>query len=256
MLGWCAYCQRYLGEVPPLERFDVTHGVCGPCTRERRFLDAGKVAGVQPIADLFGELRARARASRDVASSELLERALGLGVRPLDLLVGLLQPALYEIGDLWERGPVSVAAEHRFSAAAQDVVGLVRQRLPAPSPDAPVRFLLVLAEDNAHTIGPSIVEVMLRTQGHHVVCVSPGLPGDEILALVATMRPRVLGVSVSSPSQLSSVRHVARGLEGLNAGHRPRLVVGGFAVKAGLGVPTDPGYELVADPSDLLSLTG
>ncbi|MDE2141329.1 MAG: B12-binding domain-containing protein [Elusimicrobia bacterium] len=59
---------------------------------------------------------------------------------PSDAAVGLLQPALYRSGALWEEGKVSVADEHRFAAVKRRACRAFRcPCVPAWSAPAPSR---------------------------------------------------------------------------------------------------------------------
>lgn len=255
MIAWCAYCQRFQGERAPFDSFELTHGMCPECARRGVLLDPAAVRAARPVAEFFADLRRAARAGADLAAGDLLDRAGALGVGAADLLVGMVQPALCEIGELWARGEATVAIEHRFSTLVEALVAAVRERTPAPAPPEPgrVEFLLVDVEGNHHTLGIRILEVLLRAAGRSVTAVAPGLPAREVVALVRALRPAVVGVSVALLPQMRAVRELAAEIAAADLPSPPRLVVGGQPIKAGLQLAEPRGFELCGSFAELLA---
>src|SRR5918998_1648825 len=59
----------------------------------------------------------------------VLDDALDAGVPARDLYLGVLQPALYEIGERWSRAEISIAQEHLATAATQSLMSRLAERL-------------------------------------------------------------------------------------------------------------------------------
>lgn len=253
MIEWCAYCQTFQGEKAPFDSWEVTHGMCDECVARNVFHEAGALNAILPVAEFFAGVREEAKRGFSTPARLVLERGAALGIRPLDLLVGVLQPALSEIGRAWERGEVTVAVEHRFSAAVESVVSalLVRAREETRAAGQP-DFLLVNADGNFHTLGVRVVEFFLLSHGRSVTTFIPGLPSPEVIAQVRALRPRVLGVSVSQRGQLGAVRDVAAALADLPPDVRPRLAVGGQLFQSGAAV--GEGLPVCTRLVDLLAL--
>ncbi len=248
---WCAYCQTFQGEEPPFDDYAMTHGLCAACDAKDVVADAAAMHALQPLVEFHRRLRARARASDEIRVKDLLDEARGLGVSPVDLLLGLVQPALYEIGDLWARGEVTVATEHRFSFTMERVASAVAEALPSSTPrPGELDYLLVNAEGNGHTLGLRFLDVFLRSRGRSTVLVVPGLPSGEVVALARALAPKTLGMSIAQPEQLAAVREVTRALA--DAPRGPAVVVGGYPVKTGLALDPALGARAVTDPFALL----
>jgi methanogenic corrinoid protein MtbC1 len=157
---------------------------------------------------------------------------------------------LYRIGERWAAGELTVANEHTFTAVAVSAVELLftkdtalQARRQSHNPDV----LLVMAENNYHTLGLRMAELGLCLQGLTTFTVMPGLPAREILALSESLRPKVLGMSVALATQMQSVREVHGLLSGLPSERRPRLAIGGSALRMGLEVPKEWGIEVITD---------
>jgi methanogenic corrinoid protein MtbC1 len=260
MIRWCSYCQTYLEEVEPLEDFSVTHSICASCEGKGYFDDREQIAAMREVSGFYRRLDLAATAGDLGSASALVDEGLALGLRIPDLAWGVLQPLLYRIGRKWEAGQLSVANEHLFTGLAAAAVELLITKVPGAgalrqhrTPDV----LLVMAEGNYHTLGLRFVELAACLQGLKSQVVMPGLPAREIVALAKSLCPLAVGLSVALASQLPVVLEVAARLAEVPAERRPRLVVGGQALRAGLELPAAAaGVELLRDFSWSTKLGG
>jgi methanogenic corrinoid protein MtbC1 len=249
VIRWCSFCQRYLGESPPFDDYSVTHGICKPCSEA---FDADDDFGrAERLVDLFRRLQAAGRGGQIPSASAVLDEGIALGLRPIDLLMGLVQPALYELGERWAAGETTVANEHAFTAMASALLALVMFKYPeaqtyrqSPTP----RILLVAADGNYHTLGVQLVELILMLEHIPTFTVYPGIAADEVVELWRKTRAPVIGFSVGLPTQLSSVRDAVEAIARESSGIPPRFVVGGFPVRCGLRVHPDLPVETIHDP--------
>jgi methanogenic corrinoid protein MtbC1 len=231
-----------MGECAPFGKYSLTHGLCQKCDQRGMAEKKSISPGLQALAGFFLKLRRLAREGIESDPEQWVKKGFALGIKPEDLLVGIIQPALYEIGELWSKGEVTVAAEHRFSSFAETVVGHVYRHYPrlgrnrqSRSPD----ILLANADGNYHTLGAKFLETCLLSAGLKTFTVLPGLPGREILELVKALKPKALGLSVSLHTQVKSLRELAGEIKRLPAGRRPLLLAGGLPIKEGLALPPE-----------------
>jgi methanogenic corrinoid protein MtbC1 len=236
VIRWCAHCQTYLGESPPYEDFTLTHGLCGRCKADAITISEREVAALRWLGDYFTELRHATRQSLSRAT-DLLDRGLALGLRPHDLMMGMLQPALYDMGRRWAAGLAQTVDEEALTRLAFAVIELAFERRPELATlrrsSAPAA-LLAVAPGNAHTLGLRIVEYVLVDQGVPVHVLEPQLSTGDLIERVRALRPRVLGVSASMRQQLAPLREVAESLRGELARRDepvPVLVAGGGAFR-------------------------
>jgi methanogenic corrinoid protein MtbC1 len=250
MIRWCAYCQTYIGERPPLEDYSLTHDICDSCVAEDRQKDYAKVAAMRAIGAFYGRLRAASVAGEVLQASQLVDEGLALGLKTADLAWGILQPLLYSIGEQWANGGLSVAYEHRFSETAMAAVEMLFFRDPTLQKlrqHHHPEVLLVMAEGNYHSLGARMAELGLCLQSYSTLTVVPGLPAKEVVALALSLRPRVIAVSVALAPQMRSVRELCTMLEKMPSEDRPRLAIGGSALRLGLDVPSAWGIEVSKD---------
>ncbi len=150
-----------------------------------------------------------------------LEADLPIG----ELYLSVLQPALYEMGRLWEQGEVSVAQEHLATATTQTLMA----RLPAPSISmaAGPRAITTATENDLHSLGSRFLADFLERDGWRVIDLGAGTPTDDLVDLVAQVRPELVCLSTTLSSNLSHVEDAIGALRGLDP--PPLIAVGGHA---------------------------
>lgn len=113
---------------------------------------------VRPFLDAL--LSGDQRGAQEVAAGAL---AL-LGSR-VALFSDLIQPAQYEIGELWYAGRIGVADEHRATAIVEKVV----RALPPTASRTPIprgnRCVLAALGDERHVLGLRLFELALQDDG-------------------------------------------------------------------------------------------
>lgn len=233
MIRWCSYCQTLLGEIEPYEQYEVSHGICERC-------DARLAAGEPLLTEydaaikLYRELFAAAHAGDQRTCLTLAARARALGFDSIALAVGLIQPALVEIGRKWEAGSVTVADEHRFTAWCEAMLAVLDR--PAP-PEGPLELLIVNTPGNRHQLGARIAEIALLGEGIRTRAIVPGRPIDEIMALVAEHQPAWVGLSCALPYQFPQARAAAAQLAA--TGYAGRIILSGGSLRHKAGARPD-----------------
>lgn len=242
MIRWCTYCQSYMGESEPFNKFDLTHGMCAGCAKSGAGETAAAVKQLRPLSDFFRKLRAEVRKGINSDPADWIKKAFELGIKPQDLLLGVVQPVLYEVGELWAKGEITVAAEHRFSAFTEAMVNAIFLHYPdiarhrqSEEPD----ILLANADGNYHTLGLKFLELGLLAAGLKTFTVLPGLPCREVLGLVNELHPGGVGLSISLPAQAGAAVELAAALRELPEKSRPILLLGGLPVKTGAALPQE-----------------
>jgi methanogenic corrinoid protein MtbC1 len=256
MLKWCSYCQQFMREIPPYDDFGVTHGLCPNCEAEHFDPDAPEEIGhALFLSAIFQRLFDAGRRSDIGAAGQIVETAISANCRPVDILIGMIAPMLYEIGEEWKRGALSVEGEHRFTAFCEEVLSLLADKAKADKAALPrsgngASFLLMNAPGNAHTLAIRILALWLESTGSRarVIDEQPGL--ERLMQELATSRPTCVLLSMALAEQHGEVASIAQHLQALPEISRPRVIVGGYPVKVGL-VQSIPGAELVSDISQL-----
>lgn len=231
MLVWCSYCLAFRGEKPPLDDLAMSHGICEDCYRAYA-LERTDTDKIDALGRLQRNLKKAGEQGDVAAIPALLEEGRAMGIRQVDMLVGLLAPLLWRIGQEWATGQRTVAQEHLFTEWSDDAiraVGVANPGMLLSSRSDEPRVLLANAEGNHHVLGLRMLSLWLAERGIPSRALTPGLPADEVAALVDELRPAAIGVSVSIADQLPSLQALVEQLPLFDG----PILVGGYAVKSG-----------------------
>lgn len=256
MLKWCSYCQRFMGEVPEYDNFLITHGLCADCGTRRHQSSAKRdLDHAVFLREIFRKLFDSGRKNNFRAAEEIIENAIAANCRPVDILIGMIAPMLHRIGEDWRRGTITVDDEHRFTSFCEQVVDLIARKSIAAvsatdSHGGAATALLLNAPGNGHTLAIRILALWLEHHGIGARIADEQAGVEALLALLATARPKYLLISMALLPQRQGVAAIAERVLAMPEGLRPRIIVGGYAVKVGMA-PEMPGVEFVADIGSL-----
>ena len=131
----------------------------------------------------------------------LVDSHLGGGLDPPGVLLQLVAPALCSIGEGWANGSVSVAEEHRATAAAQRVIGRLGLQFGRRGKDRGTVALAAPSGD-LHTLPVAIAADLLRWKAFDVLELGGNLPAVALGQAVADEQRLVAVGIVSTTSGL------------------------------------------------------
>ena len=127
-------------------------------------------------------------------AGELSEQFLARAGSRVAVFADLLQPAQYEIGDMWYRGRIGIEDEHRAAIVLESLVGRVPPTPARTGVPAGSRCLLAVLPGEAHTLGLHMLARALEDEGW-LVAVAAGDRARALPGLVDRHRPRLVGIS-------------------------------------------------------------
>jgi excisionase family DNA binding protein len=182
-------------------------------------------------------LQARMLAGDEAGSWGVVEAAFASGMTPADFYCEVLTPALYNIGELWQKGKLGVEDEHLASAVAAGVIGRLGPRF-ARRGRTKGTVVLAMPEGERHHLGLAMLADILRSNGYRALNLGADTPAS---ALVAALR------------QVEDLSAVAIGV--VNADRRAAATSLIKAVRRSFGgVPVVVGGAAVPDEEAALSL--
>ena len=134
----------------------------------------------------------------EAATWVVVEDALSSGMEPLTFHIDVLTPALREIGDMWERGDISVAQEHQASAVALRVIGRLGPRFTRRGRTKGT-IILGAPPDDLHGLPTAIMADVLRADGYSVIDLGARVPAKSF-AMVAAAVDRLVAVGIAATS--------------------------------------------------------
>jgi methanogenic corrinoid protein MtbC1 len=157
----------------------------------------------------------------------------GLDMRAIYL--GVLQPALREVGRRWETGAMTVAQEHLATAITQTAMSRMAGEHFRDTEGGPV-LLAACVDAERHALGLRMLCDLLELEGWTSLYLGPTVPAADLARMVAERRPQAVALSVSLPPHLLSARDAVAAIRATGA-PQPVVMVGGRAV---------PGPEVAA----------
>lgn len=143
-----------------------------------------------------------------------------------NFFIEVVQPALYEVGILWEKGIITVAQEHLATAITNRVLSglLFSLELPIPT-KAPV--MVTCATSEFHQIGPWMVSVALEADGWDVDYLGIETPPDAVIEMIEERNHKAVLISVTMPYNISAAEELIIKIKE----HCPdvKIIVGGQA---------------------------
>jgi len=124
-----------------------------------------------------------------------------------ELYIDALQPAMYKLGRLWEEGSISAAQEHLSTAIVSRIMASMYDRIQWPK-SVMGRAVIACTADEFHEIGARMVADLLEMDGWNVTFLGANTPETDLLDLLRTDPPDLLGISVSMVFNLKHVRNL------------------------------------------------
>lgn len=159
----------------------------------------------------------------------VVDGCLAAGRSLVDIEMHVIQPAMFRIGEKWQRNEVSVAQEHLATAIAQSVMtAALSAVVPAPLIDRKV--LLACVDGNNHVLGMQMVGDAFQLAGWDVQYLGASVPTAALVQQVAAWQPELVGLSVSLPHQLRHARQAIVTMRERLGESRPAMMIGGLAI--------------------------
>jgi PAS domain S-box-containing protein len=187
----------------------------------------GSVDASAPWARAFLEAL---RAGDATAAQDVAERALLDGIGPAAVHSRVIEPAMHRIGDLWERGVLTVADEHLATSISHGVLARLVGRLLTAAPRSRERVLLAAPEGERHVLGLRMAGDVLEGAGFDVLYLGADVPTDALVRACRTHAPAIVGLSVTTtgcvPALIAALAEIQRWEE------RPAIMLGGRALRS------------------------
>ncbi len=152
-----------------------------------------------PVTKL-GRAYAEALLSGDEVAAEVAIRgALEAKISTAQIDEQIIAPAMWLIGELWQRREISVAEEHIATEISMRVLALQReaQRLADSRPERLV--MLAAPSGEQHVVALKMVGNLLREAGYDAVMVGADVPAHALAEAARRHQPDVLCLSATMP---------------------------------------------------------
>lgn len=150
----------------------------------------------------------------------------------MDIVNGILIPALDKTGVQFEQGKIFLPQLIQSATAAQSCFEVIKKKL-ADDKGAPVskgKIVLATVKGDIHDIGKNIVKVLLENYGYTVLDLGKDVPPQAVLEAVRANKVRLVGLSALMTTTLCSMEDTIALLK--KSGCRCKVMVGGAVLTA------------------------
>ena len=209
---------------------------------------------LQIVADQF---LAEILAGNSIGAVDLLHRVVDAGLPLLDALDYVIRPALYTVGQMWERGELIVPREKEVSELARDLIAELSMRMVNPQPVGPP-IIAGCLEGEHHQLGMRMLCAGLGSMGYLVHYLGANITESFLTESVEAYSPRGVVLSVTVADHIDRLPAIVRSVNGPDRSPIPIIIGGQAAAEARTIAPAlDNLYILEGSMSSSLgALTG
>lgn len=186
----------------------------------------------------------RAGSRRDALA--VVDDAVREGMEARTLYLQVFQPAMHEIGRLWQENRITVADEHLATAITQLAMSRLYEELFGDRVDAGPLLVAACAEDERHELGLRMICDLLELDGWDTVFLGASVPVEDLVEMVKERRPEVVALSASITPHLARVREAVQAIRAAMPEDAPVIAIGGRAFAGDAALAERMGADLTA----------
>lgn len=180
-----------------------------------------------PLNDLAARYLDALLSSDHSSAARLAAQAVQGGLPLKELYLQVLQPALYEVGRLWETNQISIAREHYCTAATETIMGQFHAAI-FQGPRTGRMALVAAVDEELHALGSRMVADFFEMSGWSTLYLGAGTPPAEVAGVAARGHVDVICLSCAMTQRAGRVAETVRLLRALPRGEELRILVGGL----------------------------
>lgn len=143
--------------------------------------------------------------------SNMVADLLAEGFPVDDIYEQVLKHSLYRVGELWETGRIGIATEHLASAIVQATMNEIYPSIAATG-KLPKTVVLACVENEQHQVGIKMVSDVFELAGWNTHFLGAGLPTDDLIRFMNSVRPQVLALSIALPFNLQTLEKMIQAI--------------------------------------------
>jgi methanogenic corrinoid protein MtbC1 len=176
----------------------------------------------------------------EVAAEVAVREAIDAKLTTAEIDEQIIIPALWYVGELWERGEITVADEHLATEICLRVLALQREAQRVTRARGRQRVMLAAPAGEHHVVALRMTADLLREAGYDVMMLGPDVPARALAAAACRHEPNVICLSATTAGGgdrlLVTIHEVQQSWPGAG------FVVGGAGVTS--RIRSRPGIEV------------
>jgi len=182
---------------------------------------------VESPADHYAEYLAAIRSGDRRRAFQVIDTARDAGLDLAGIYLGIFQPALREIGGLWQNNELTVAEEHLATAITEAAMARAYERAFTWRTDGSRTLIAACADVERHEVGLRMLCDLLDLEGWRTTYLGSTVPIDSLATMVLRLRPDVVALSVALSPHLPRLRAMIAAIRSTLGNAPPLIIVGG-----------------------------
>jgi methanogenic corrinoid protein MtbC1 len=116
---------------------------------------------------------------------------------------------MHRIGELWERGAITVADEHMATALTNRTLAALRPPPGETEAPRPARALLAAVEGEQHALGLRMAADLLEDAGYETIYLGADVPTRALLQAVESLSPDLVALTATMATLAPRLEAVA-----------------------------------------------
>jgi methanogenic corrinoid protein MtbC1 len=135
----------------------------------------------------------------------VVKQGIAAGCSIRDVYLGVFQPAMYEVGRLWELNQITVAQEHLATAITQSVMAHFYGDLFLRPPNGRTMVATCTGAEQ-HQLGIRMVADFFEMDGWNVYYLGANVPTAGVVTMVEERRADLIAISITLASHMPYLR--------------------------------------------------
>ena len=180
------------------------------------------------------------------AAFHVLDSALDDGMELREAYLDVVQPAMREIGRLWQQNELTVAEEHLATAISEAAMSRMFERVFVWRDVRTPRLIAACAAEERHQMGLRMLCDLLELDGWETTYLGAAVPIESLVDLVGKHQPSAVAISATIAPHIPRVRDAIAAIRAAELPVQPVIAVGGRAFLADPALATRVGADITA----------
>jgi len=196
----------------------------------RTAVEQGAESGVSKKADIYSRLSSAVIDGLNSSIIALVEEALSMKIKPMDISSRALMPAMSEVGRRFRQNEIYLPQVMMSATTMQAALNRIEKELGENALKNSPLVLLATVEGDIHDLGKGIVAALLRNSGYRVIDAGNGISAGKIVEIALKMKPSCIGLSALMTTTMVRMKEVVVALR--DSGIEAPVMVGGAVLTA------------------------
>lgn len=139
----------------------------------------------------------------------------------------LINPLMYEIGQMWQLNKISVAKEHLSTSLVDETINDFIQNSFITNNSNKLIAITSTVGNELHNLGIKIVGKFIETYGYSVKNMTSKISTKELINSIYDLKPSLVVLSVTLPSNIATLQEIVKDLKSNHNLFNGLVIVGG-----------------------------